>query len=202
MRAAALALALACACACAAAGAFDSAGSSSSAAQAQQQAAAAASRHAAPAEHVPAWLAERSLRSWRINGDTWHAIAVAPEAADGTAGTTASPGDRRPVPPGAGAPAVYFYNARSRATAWHLPRHAPRVSALWDSARRPVGAPLLSLRALCLPESRLDWATVLAPCALFLAAKHAPRAAGALRARAAAARAALLLRGAAAPKAD
>jgi hypothetical protein len=196
MRAAALALALACACACA------SFGSSSSAAQAQH-----AARHAAPAEHVPAWLAERSLRSWRINGDTWHAIAVeappaASGAADGADGTTAAPGDRRPAPLGTGAPAVYFYNARSRATAWHLPRHAPRVSALWDSAWRPVGAPLLSLRALCLPESRLDWATVLAPCALFLAAKHAPRAAGALRACAAAARAALLRGGGAAPKAD
>ena len=159
---------------------------------------------------TPEWLASRSQRRWLINGDTWHRVADAAadaHAASAEAGTEASRPEARHR-----RQAFYYYNQRTRATAWELPRHAPRGVPLWasrapDGRERPLGPPLLDLSALSFPDSASDFATIALPAAMFLAAKHAGGAWHAAKRGAAAMRDAAAARGVrcpvgAAPKAD
>jgi hypothetical protein len=188
MRAAAALVACLAVCLAAGAGAWDS--SASGGAGAAAAAAAAAANHAAD-KATPPWLAARSHGSYVVNGDTWHRIAVVPSGDAARRSASGGAADATSASSFASASSssteFYFYNERTRATAWELPRAAPRVAPLWDAARRGVGLPLFSIAALTLPDCGADWATILAPAALFLALKHAPAAAEAAAAAAAAA---------------
>jgi len=197
--AARLLLLLACAAAVARAGGDEAAGSGEVTAGAG-----AAAAEAARDAPTPDWLKARSQRTWRINGDTWHRVAQPDEAASNKTTTAeAAQQHRRRFP------RVFYYNEHTRETAWELPRHAPRGTPLWsaraaDGSELPLGPPLLDLSALSFPDCARDWATIVLPAALFIAARHArPWAAAAQRALADS-KATLLLGGrtCAAPKAD
>ena len=122
---------------------------------------------------TPEWLAARSQKQFRINGDTWHRIAA---AAGDAASVDEAPRDEARQR-ASGAPArYYYYNERTRATAWQLPRHRPRGTPLWAlkaGGEARLGPPLLDLSALSFPDCASDWVTILLPAAMFAAAKHA-----------------------------
>lgn len=116
---------------------------------------------------TPDWLASRSQRRFLINGDTWHRVA---DAAADEASRPEAKQHRQ---------AFYYYNERTRATAWELPRHTPRGQPLWATRgadgreHYPLGPPLLDFSALSFPDSASDFVTIALPAAMLVAAKHA-----------------------------
>ena len=123
---------------------------------------------------TPAWLAARSQRQFRITGDTWHRIAA--DAGDATAANEAPPEASQTQPQRGGGSAHYYYNERTRATAWQLPRHHARGTPLWAlkaGSNNRLGPPIFDTSALSFPDCAADWATILLPAAIFAAAKHA-----------------------------
>ena len=151
---------------------------------------------------TPQWLAARSQRQFRINGDTWHRISAEATAAGAN---EAPPDEASSSQQGSRAAAHYYYNERTRATAWQLPRHHARGTPLWahkDGGGHRLGPPVFDTSALSFPDCAADWATILLPAAIFAAAKHAGAAWRAMRDAARDAAAALRGPSGAASKAD
>ena len=153
---------------------------------------------------TPDWLAARSERQFRINGDTWHRISA--EATAASANEAPPAGEASSQQQGRSAAAHYYYNERTRATAWQLPRHHARGTPLWahkdGGGEHRLGPPVFDTSALSFPDCAADWATILLPAAIFAAAKHAGAAWRAMRDAARVAAAALRGPSGAASKAD
>ena len=152
---------------------------------------------------MPDWLAARSERQFRINGDTWHRISAEATAASAN---EAPPGEASSQQQGRGAATHYYYNERTRATAWQLPRHHARGTPLWahkdGGGEHRLGPPVFDTSALSFPDCAADWATILLPAAIFAATKHAGATWRAVREAARVAAAALRGPSGAASKAD